>query len=130
MERIQALLALEDGRTFPCKSFTGQGETSGEVVFNTSMSGYQEVLTDPSYRGQMVTMTYPLIGNYGVNPEDVESDRIQVAAFLVKEYQDFPSNFRSTESLAAYLKKEGVLGLIIRNAINWVIPIWAVLLQT
>jgi len=104
-------LALEDGRTFPCKSFTGQGETSGEVVFNTSMSGYQEVLTDPSYKGQMVTMTYPLIGNYGVNPEDVESDRIQVAAFLVKEYQEFPSNFRSTESLAAYLKKEGVLGI-------------------
>jgi len=111
MERIQALLALEDGRTFPCKSFTGKGETSGEVVFNTSMSGYQEVLTDPSYRGQMVTMTYPLIGNYGVNPEDVESDRIQVAAFLVKEYQEFPSNFRSTQSLAAYLKKQGVLGV-------------------
>ena len=104
-------MALEDGRTFPCNSFTGKGETSGEVVFNTSMSGYQEVLTDPSYRGQMVTMTYPLIGNYGVNPEDVESDRIQVAAFLVKEYQEFPSNFRSTQSLAAYLKKQGVLGI-------------------
>jgi carbamoyl-phosphate synthase small subunit len=111
MERIQALLALEDGRTFPCNSFTGKGETSGEVVFNTSMSGYQEVLTDPSYRGQMVTMTYPLIGNYGVNPEDVESDRIQVAAFLVKEYQEFPSNFRSTQSLAAYLIKQNVLGI-------------------
>jgi len=111
MERIQALLALEDGRTFPCKSFTGSGETSGEVVFNTSMSGYQEVLTDPSYRGQMVTMTYPLIGNYGVNPEDVESDRIQVAAFLVKEYQEFPSNFRSTQNLAVYLKNQGVLGV-------------------
>jgi len=111
MERVQALLALEDGRIFPCESFTGKGETSGEVVFNTSMSGYQEVLTDPSYRGQMVTMTYPLIGNYGVNPEDVESDRIQVAAFLVKEYQEFPSNFRSTQSLAAYLIKQGVLGI-------------------
>ncbi|MFO7559666.1 MAG: glutamine-hydrolyzing carbamoyl-phosphate synthase small subunit [Desulfobacterales bacterium] len=111
MERVQALLALEDGRTFPCNSFTGKGETAGEVVFNTSMSGYQEVLTDPSYRGQMVAMTYPLIGNYGVNPEDVESDRIQVAAFLVKEYQEFPSNFRSTQCLAAYLMQQGVLGI-------------------
>jgi len=108
---MEALLALEDGRTFPCRSFTGRGETGGEVVFNTSMTGYQEVLTDPSYRGQMVTMTYPLIGNYGVNPEDVESDRIQVAAFLVREYQDFPSNYRSTGSLADYLNKEGVLGV-------------------
>ena len=88
---MKALLALEDGRTFPCRSFTGPGETSGEIVFNTSMTGYQEVLTDPSYRGQMVTMTYPLVGNYGVNLEDVESDRIQVAAFLVKEYQPFPN---------------------------------------
>lgn len=108
---MEALLALEDGRTFPCRSFTGRGDTGGEVVFNTSMTGYQEVLTDPSYRGQMVTMTYPLIGNYGVNPEDVESDRIQVAAFLVREYQDFPSNYRSTGSLADYLKKGGVLGV-------------------
>jgi len=108
---MEALLALEDGRTFPCRSFTGHGETGGEVVFNTSMTGYQEVLTDPSYRGQMVAMTYPLIGNYGVNPEDVESDRIQVAAFLVREYQNFPSNYRSTGSLADYLKKGGVLGV-------------------
>ena len=69
---MEALLALEDGRTFACRSFTGEGEASGEVVFNTSMTGYQEVLTDPSYRGQIVVMTYPLIGNYGVNPEDVE----------------------------------------------------------
>jgi len=111
MERVNALIALEDGRTFPCTSFTGTGETSGEVVFNTSMSGYQEILTDPSYRGQMVTMTYPLIGNYGVNPEDAESDRIQVSAFLMKEYQEFPSNFRATESLADYLQKQGVLGI-------------------
>ena len=108
---MEALLALEDGRTFTCKSFTGPGEIGGEVVFNTSMTGYQEVLTDPSYSGQMVTMTYPLIGNYGVNPEDVESDRIQVAAFLMKEYQDFPSNYRSTSSLADYLKQQGVLGI-------------------
>jgi len=108
---MKALLMLEDGRSFPCRSFTGPGETSGEVVFNTSMTGYQEILTDPSYRGQMVTMTYPLIGNYGVNPEDVESARIQAAAFLVKEYQDFPSNFRSTATLAEYLKGQQVLGV-------------------
>jgi len=108
---MKALLALEDGRTFPCRSFTGPGEAGGEVVFNTSMTGYQEVLTDPSYSGQMVTMTYPLVGNYGVNPEDVESARIQVAAFLVKEYQPFPSNFRSTQSLADYLGSQGVLGV-------------------
>ena len=108
---MEARLTLEDGRTFPCRSFTGPGEATGEVVFNTSMSGYQEVLTDPSYSGQMVTMTYPLMGNYGVNPEDVESSKIQVAAFLVKEYQPFPSNFRSTQSLADYLKGQGVLGV-------------------
>jgi carbamoyl-phosphate synthase small subunit len=108
---MDALLALEDGRTFACRSFTGAGEASGEVVFNTGMTGYQEVLTDPSYRGQMVVMTYPLIGNYGVNPEDVESERIQVAAFLVREYQNYPSNFRSTGTLADYLKAQGVLGV-------------------
>ncbi|TWI75288.1 carbamoyl-phosphate synthase small subunit [Desulfobotulus alkaliphilus] len=108
---MKAILALEDGRIFPCTSFTGAGEAGGEVVFNTSMTGYQEVLTDPSYRGQMVTMTCPMIGNYGVNPEDVESDRIQVAAFIVKEYQDFYSNHRATSSLAAYLKSQDVMGI-------------------
>jgi len=108
---MKAILALEDGRTFPCQSFTGPGETGGEVVFNTSMTGYQEVLTDPSYNGQMVAMTYPLIGNYGVNPEDIESDKIQVSAFLMREYQNFPSNYRSTSSLADYLKAEGILGI-------------------
>ncbi len=108
---MKAILALEDGRTFPCQSFTGPGETGGEVVFNTSMTGYQEVLTDPSYSGQMVTMTYPLIGNYGVNPEDIESDKIQVSAFLVREYQGFPSNFRSVSSLADYLQAQGILGV-------------------
>ncbi|MGD8251798.1 MAG: glutamine-hydrolyzing carbamoyl-phosphate synthase small subunit [Desulfobacterales bacterium] len=108
---MNALLALEDGRTFPCRSFTGPGSSQGEVVFNTSMTGYQEVLTDPSYRGQMVTMTYPLVGNYGVNLEDVESDRIQVAAFLVREYQAFPSNFRSRSTLADYLTAHGVMGV-------------------
>jgi len=108
---MKALLALEDGRIFPCKSFTGQGEASGEVVFNTSMTGYQEILTDPSYYGQMVTMTYPLIGNYGVCPEDTESDRIQASALIIKEYQEFPSNFRSKGSLADYLIKSHVLGI-------------------
>ncbi len=108
---MKALLALEDGRTFPCTSFTGPGEAQGEVVFNTSMTGYQEILTDPSYYGQMVTMTYPLIGNYGVCPEDVESDRVHVAAFIVKEYQEFPSNFRSKGTLADYLIKSHVLGI-------------------
>jgi carbamoyl-phosphate synthase small subunit len=108
---MKALLALEDGRTFACRSFTGPGEACGEVVFNTGMSGYQEILTDPSYCGQMVAMTYPLMGNYGVNPEDVESHRIQVAAFLVREYQRRPSNWRATQSLADYLAAQGVLGL-------------------
>jgi carbamoyl-phosphate synthase small subunit len=111
MKKINALLALEDGRTFPCKSFTGDGETTGEVVFNTGMSGYQEVLTDPSYRGQLVVMTYPLIGNYGVNDEDVESARIQVAAFLMKEYQEVYSNYRATGNLADYLRGQGLLGI-------------------
>jgi len=108
---MDALLALEDGRTFACRSFTGSGEATGEVVFNTSMTGYQEILTDPSYSGQMVVMTYPLIGNYGVNPEDIESGRIQVAAFIVKEYQAYPSNFRSTATLADYLTDHGILGV-------------------
>jgi carbamoyl-phosphate synthase small subunit len=108
---MDALLALEDGRTFSCRSFTGKGEASGEVVFNTGMTGYQEILTDPSYSGQMVVMTYPLIGNYGVNPEDIESGRIQVAAFIIKEYQAYPSNFRSTTTLADYLTSHDILGV-------------------
>lgn len=108
---MKALLALEDGRTFPCRSFTGPGEIGGEVVFNTGMSGYQEVLTDPSYKGQMVTMTYPLIGNYGVNPEDVESAGIQVTAFIIKENQPFPSNFRSRQTLSQYLESQNIIGI-------------------
>ena len=108
---MKALLALEDGRTFECRSFTGHGETWGEVVFNTSMTGYQEILTDPSYQGQMVLMTYPLVGNYGVNLEDVESDRIQVSAFIIREYQEIPSNYRCTQTLKDYLKSSNVLGV-------------------
>ena len=108
---MKALLALEDGKVFMGRSFTGPGEAVGEVVFNTSMSGYQEILTDPSYCGQMVTMTYPLIGNYGINDQDVESDRIQVKALLVKEYQEYPSNWRSKRSLADYLKASKIPGV-------------------
>jgi len=108
---MKALLALEDGKVFTGRSFTGPGEAVGEVVFNTSMSGYQEILTDPSYCGQMVTMTYPLIGNYGINDQDVESDRIQVKALLVKEYQEYPSNWRSKRSLADYLIASNIPGL-------------------
>jgi carbamoyl-phosphate synthase small subunit len=108
---MEAIIALEDGRIFPCRSFTGPGEASGEVVFNTSMTGYQEVLTDPSYAGQMVTMTYPLVGNYGVNAEDVESHKIQVAAFLIKEYQPSYSNYRASGSLADYLKSRHIMGV-------------------
>ncbi|KMY68529.1 carbamoyl phosphate synthase small subunit [Desulfocarbo indianensis] len=107
----KALLVLEDGAAFPCRAFAGSGEVKAEVCFNTAMTGYQEVLTDPSYRGQMVAMTYPLIGNYGANPEDVESARVQVSAFLVKEYIDFPSNFRSRQSLRSYLEEAGVMGV-------------------
>jgi len=108
---MKTILALEDGTLFHGRSFTGPCEAVGEVVFNTSMSGYQEILTDPSYCGQMVTMTYPLIGSYGVNHEDVESDRIQVRALLVKEYQEYPSNFRSEKTLAAYLREAGIPGI-------------------
>ncbi len=108
---MKAILALEDGTIFRGRSFTGHWETTGEVVFNTSMTGYQEILTDPSYCGQMVTMTYPLIGNYGVNEADVESDRIRVKAFLVKEYQPYPSNFRSQKSLGDYLSENHIPGI-------------------
>jgi carbamoyl-phosphate synthase small subunit len=110
-DAVKALLALEDGTLFLGRSFTGQGESVGEVVFNTSMSGYQEILTDPSYCGQMVVMTYPLVGNYGINDQDVESERIQVRAFLVKEYQDLPSNWRSQKPLAQYLVEASVPGV-------------------
>ena len=108
---MQAILALEDGTIFKGESFTGEGEACGEVIFNTGMTGYQEILTDPSYTGQMVTMTYPLIGNYGINPDDVESHKVQVEAFIVKECCKKPSNWRSTMSLPEYLTKIGVMGI-------------------
>jgi carbamoyl-phosphate synthase small subunit len=108
---LQALLALEDGLVLRGRSFTGPGEAKGEVVFNTSMTGYQEILTDPSYKGQIVTMTYPMMGNYGVNPEDIESVGIQVEGFIVKEYHRQPSNWRAKGDLSDYLKAAGRLGV-------------------
>jgi carbamoyl-phosphate synthase small subunit len=106
-----AKLALEDGTVYTGRSFGASGETFGEVVFNTSMTGYQEVLTDPSYKGQIVAMTYPLIGNYGVNADDCESPRPQVEGFIVRELSRLPSNFRSQGQLDDYLRKHNVLGL-------------------
>lgn len=106
-----AVLYLEDGKLFKGRSLNTHGETSGEVVFNTAMTGYQEILTDPSYAGQIVTMTYPLIGNYGVNPEDVESDRIHVKGFVVKEFCRTHSNFRATQSLIDYLDEHKIIAI-------------------
>ena len=104
----RALLALADGRVFRGEGCGATGEAQGEVVFNTSMTGYQEILTDPSYSGQIVTMTYPLIGNTGVNPEDVESRKPFLEAFIVKRLSPFPSNWRTTESLDDYLAKNRI----------------------
>jgi carbamoyl-phosphate synthase small subunit len=109
--KLPATLVLEDGRIFRGRAFTGQGETYGEVVFNTSMTGYQEVLTDPSYKGQIVCMTYPLIGNYGVNEEDMESAGVQVEGFIVREYLPFPSNYRATRSLKEFLEAADIIGI-------------------
>jgi carbamoyl-phosphate synthase small subunit len=111
MGHAPAKLALEDGTVFAGRHFGGAGTTFGEVVFNTSMTGYQEVLTDPSYKGQIVAMTYPLIGNYGINAEDRESRRPQVEGFICRELARRPSNFRSQQSLASYLAEQGVVGL-------------------
>ena len=108
---MKAILALADGRIFEGKSFGAPGEATGEVVFNTAMSGYQEVLTDPSYKGQMVTMTYPQIGNTGINPEDIESRGLFLSGFIVKEYLECYSNWRATMSLASYLMENGVVGI-------------------
>ncbi|MEE9613738.1 MAG: glutamine-hydrolyzing carbamoyl-phosphate synthase small subunit [Thermodesulfobacteriota bacterium] len=107
----KAILALADGTVFEGFSFGAEGETGGEVVFNTSLTGYQEVLTDPSYRGQIVTMTYTQQGNYGVNPEDVESRHPWVEGFIVKESCPYPSSWRSTGTLDGYLKDNGIVGI-------------------
>ena len=106
-----ALLALEDGRTFRGRSWAARGEVCGEMVFNTSMTGYQEVLTDPSYAGQIVCMTYPLIGNYGVNEEDSESSRPWVEGFVVREASRITSNWRAEESLTDYLKRWEIVAI-------------------
>ena len=111
MSSTIAKLALEDGTVFTGRGFGATGERFGEVVFNTSMTGYQEVLTDPSYKGQIVTMTYPLIGNYGVNQEDTESSKPQVEGFIVRELSRIPSNFRSQGNLDDYLAQYGIMGL-------------------
>ena len=108
---MKAILAIEDGIIFEGESFGASGERVGEIVFNTSMCGYQEILTDPSYKGQIVVMTYPLIGNYGVNKEDFESSRIWVEGFVVREYSELPSNWRSKTSLGEFLEKHGTIGI-------------------
>ncbi len=109
--RSRALVVLEDGVSFSGWTFAGDGDVSGEVVFTTSMVGYQETLTDPSYRGQIVLFTYPLIGNYGVIPDDAESRKVQAAAVLVREYTEYPSNWASELSLADLLEAHGTLGV-------------------
>jgi carbamoyl-phosphate synthase small subunit len=106
-----ALLALEDGRTFRGRSWAADGEVCGEIVFNTSMTGYQEVLTDPSYAGQIVCMTYPLIGNYGINESDAESARPWVEGFVVREASRIVSNWRAEESLESYLKRWNIVAI-------------------
>lgn len=107
----EAILALESGMVIRGEHFGAPGESTGEVVFNTAMTGYQEILTDPSYRGQMVCMTYPLIGNYGVNDEDVESRKVFLSGFIVKELSRVVSNWRSTKSVDQYLQDQGVTGI-------------------
>src|SRR5688572_24244454 len=111
MNQRIAKLGLEDGTVFTGTGFGAAGTTEGEVVFNTSMTGYQEILTDPSYKGQIVTMTYPLIGNYGINRQDVESRRPHVAGFVIKELSPVHSNYRADLSLDEYLKQNNVIGI-------------------
>src|SRR5947207_1323339 len=106
-----AKLALEDGTIFTGRGFGAAGTSEGEVVFNTSMTGYQEILTDPSYAGQIVTMTYPLIGNYGINRQDVESKKPHVAGFIIKELSPIASNWRADMTLAEYHKQNGIIGI-------------------
>jgi len=108
---LKAILLLEDGTVFEGNAFGAKGQKCGEVVFNTSMTGYQEILTDPSYKEQIITMTYPLIGNYGTNNSDPESRKVFASGFVVKENCPYPSNWRSSTSLDGYLKKNNVVGL-------------------
>jgi carbamoyl-phosphate synthase small subunit len=108
---MKAYLALSDGKIFEGEHFGAEGEVDAEIVFNTSMSGYQEVITDPSYCGQMVIMTYPLIGNYGINPQDFESDRPHLSGFIIKELSGIASNWRSNGNLQDFLKEFGIIGI-------------------
>ncbi len=108
---MKAALVLEDGTVFEGKGFGAETRNFGEIVFNTSMTGYQEILTDPSYCGQIVTMTYPLIGNYGINPEDFESRKPFVLGFVVREFCELPSNWRSEKTVAEYLTENGIPGI-------------------
>src|SRR6516162_6398028 len=108
---MNAILALEDGSLFRGKAFGARVSACGEVCFNTSMTGYQEILTDPSYKGQIVTMTYPLIGNYGVNRQDIESWRPHVAGFVIRELSPVVSNWRAEVSLEEYLQENGIPGI-------------------
>ncbi|OIP42315.1 carbamoyl phosphate synthase small subunit [Candidatus Desantisbacteria bacterium CG2_30_40_21] len=108
---MKAMIALEDGRIFEGSAFGAMGEARGEMVFNTSMTGYQEILTDPSYKGQIVTMTYPLIGNYGVNDEDMESFKPHAGGLIVKEYSPIYSNWRAKKSLHEFLEEYGIIGI-------------------
>lgn len=108
---MKSILLLEDGTTFEGSSIGADGTTIGEVVFATAMTGYQEMLTDPSFAGQLLTLTYPLVGNYGINPEDVESSKIQVEGFIVRELCEEPSNWRSSMSLREYLTKSGIVSM-------------------
>src|SRR6202012_4883156 len=131
---MKAILALEDGSVFHGQGFGARASASGEVCFNTSMTGYQEILTDPSYKGQIVTMTYPLIGNYGINKVDMESWRPHAAGFVIRELSPVVSNWRSDFSLAEYLEKNNIPGiqgidtraltkkLRVRGALNGFIP--------
>ncbi len=111
MKGPKAILALADGTHFEGTGFGARGERTGEVVFNTSMTGYQEIYSDPSYRGQIITLTYTQIGNYGTNPEDFESAKFQCEGVIVREYFDAPSNFRSSKSLGKLLEEQGVVGI-------------------
>ncbi len=108
---MKAFLALEDGSLFPGTAFGARASACGEVCFNTSMTGYQEILTDPSYKGQVVTMTYPLIGNYGVNQQDVESSRLHAAGLVIRELSPVVSSWRADRSLSRYLEENGVPGI-------------------
>src|ERR1044071_6081075 len=104
-------LIWEDGKTYEGRSIGAPGTAMGEVVFSTSMTGYQEMLTDPSYAGQLLTLTYPLIGNYGIAEEDFESRRVQVAGFIVRQLCDTPSHWRSGSDLQSFLQQHNIVGL-------------------